>query len=126
MINDKARQFIEGLFSEVWTVSNTEKMSEYYHQDVRAYVGDKVLDYQALYTQIMHNKENIQNYQVDILDLFSSGNKISARMKQTALNKQASSPLSFHVIVIYHLQDSKIISLWAELTGNLAIQESVE
>ena len=115
----QAEKFIRDLFTELWIPSDLSKAADYYHPGVRAHIGVSTLDYTGLCERIAYNKENLQDYKVEILDIISEPGKISARMKQQAYDAAKGVPLSFHVIAIYHLKDNKIHELWAELTGNL-------
>lgn len=123
MNKQQAEIFINDLFDKLWIPSDLDKISDFYHPDVKAHVGNMTLDYQGLYERIAYNKENLESYQVDITDFIYADNKVSARMNQQAYDKKKGGLLSFRVIVIYHLFDGKIKELWAELTGNLDLKQ---
>jgi len=107
-----AIQFLNRLFSELWSQPDPAKVAEFYHHDLTGYFGDEVITFTDIQHRALFSQQTFSSVQTEILDVVAEGDQIAARFKQTATRKDGAKPLIHHPIGIYRLRDGKVSHVW--------------
>jgi hypothetical protein len=109
----KPADFLDQVFSNVWETMSPDAISQYYHQDVVAKMGDQVADYQDIVKRCEYVKTHYSSLRNHVLLCMGDEHEITAYCKQVLTRRSDGCDDVFHMLIRYELSDHKVKTIHA-------------
>lgn len=107
MNQKEAEKFVKSLFHDIWEGNKLDKFNDYYHSNIQADVGGKVIGFSEIKLHALTMKEQWLNTKVVFQDIISDSlDKIAVRFNMSGIKEGMS--VSFEMIGIYDIKDHKL------------------
>ncbi len=114
MKKEKAVQFIQSLFAEVWGMRDEASVPKYYHKDFVGILNEEEeFFYSDVLKRVAYSKNRYDNPQYTFHDISPvESNRIVARYSGDAFDKISNEQARFHFCMIVELREDKAYRLW--------------
>lgn len=115
MNKQQAKQFIMDLFDQVWSAMDADRVGDFYDEKVIVTIGQQTVGFDEIINRAKLVKQHYKQLINQIDDMLIDGDKITVRLRQTAIYKHEDREQNYYLLAIYQLKKNKITHIWANI-----------